>query len=184
MSSVTKRLLPVVMLVSLASVDAFADIDLALSVQTPQMMGTQWNNFKSGLGGALEAWLPSSELLSGLTFHFQGDVQQFALKSDTGGQFSVTTLLGGAHFKGHPEKSSLSLMMGADLGVSYEYLSVTGATTASSTGTLGFAMQLTPGVDIPVTQKLGIVFETPIRWIVQKTSLRTWQSSFGLRWSI
>ncbi len=182
LSRFSKAILVSVLLISPPSWSAMRA--MALGVSVPQVMGASWQDFSAGMGAKLETWSDLPDLSKGIDLHLQADYQQYSIRNTDYGHFSVTSAMLGLQLKGSAEPARYSVFMGIDLGAAYELLWLKAASSGNYTGSFAFLSQLTPGVDVTLYRGIGLVFEMPVRLLVQKSTLATWESSFSLRWSL
>ena len=169
----------------LASASSYAGLRaISVNAGIPQAIGKNWQSLSGQYSLKTEGWVDGAGMAPGLDFHLQLDYQAFQVRNNSKGNFGVITGLAGLMLRGGPEKAPAFGFFGLDVGTSYELLWWSGATAGVYTGTFGFTVQLTPGVEVPISNNSGLVFETPIRWIIQRSTLAVWEASLGFKFGI
>lgn len=175
-------------IIGLHSGDANAFLHaVAGGISYPSPAGTPAQTLNSSLGFMAETWTDSPILKNLTVMHFSLGYQPFGVRNQVNISNSYFNIFAGLRIQGANYGNGFAPFMGADLGMAISSLNINN--TVSSVGVTGnsssnLAFQYVPGFDLPITHKLGVMFQTPIRFIFSRTGLTIFDAVFSVRYSL
>lgn len=73
--------------------------------------------------------------------------------------------------------------LGLDVGLMYEVLGFNDVSGSIQNSATRFAIQASPGVDIPIVSRLGVMAQMPVV-LMTSTNVVFWNATFSLRWRL
>jgi hypothetical protein len=165
--------------------------EVAAGVSVSQPLGLAGDTFNRPAGAFAEAWFRFPDFLpENLEVFLTSQYIQYAVQNvggTNGVQINVGTfgLYTGATVWGGPSVLGIRPMLGGGLGLLYSFMTFPGAAGWTSNAGTSFALRLEPGVDVPISGRLGVLIEFPMTLAFQKpNNFAFWESSFALRWKL
>ncbi len=175
-------LLGLVLSLTIASPAAHAGISaVGAGVSLASPLGKISQTIGNATGFQADLFYDSDILSKDFQFHLTGSYHAFGVTNLTGGKVGMFSLFAGAQTARNNDR--VRPFFGADLGAAIDWLQLQGGSTTTNAGFV-FAARAISGLDVPLTDSLGLGIEMPVSFVFVRPALTIWNAVFSLRFKL
>jgi hypothetical protein len=157
-----------------------SSVGAGLSIASP--VGNVYQTIPKATGFQMDLFFDAPEMIGkNLQLHLTGNYHAHAITNLTDGRLGMAGIFAGVQTS--RRNDGVKPFFGLDLGGMIDWLQLQGGATTTNIG-FGFSTRVLTGIDVPVSDSLGVAFEMPVSFSFFRPALTTWNAVFSIRWKL
>jgi hypothetical protein len=146
-------------------------------------LGDAYAKVERKTGVLIHAGLETPGLPAGVELQATALYQPLTVRS-LDATLGILGIYAGARVTSTTAVMRLQPFFAVELGTAYDYLNFNSRSDEFQNTALGFSTQVTPGLELPLGSRVGIVAEMPFTAIFYQETVTLWSANFSARWKL